>query len=132
MTDIKIPIFKINTFAKNPEKLNNNTFKFFCDNDYEISQETSNLISCGFILKDILFKITPSDIYKDLNCISNSFISEGGLLVINALSYEKIINNKYVNPFALSRKIIKKDTCIFYLSIVTSEYEKNYILDIII
>ena len=129
--NVQIPILKLNIGAKDPEKINNNTFKFFADYDYEIIPEQVNLINSGFFLKNIMFKITPSDIYKNLNCICNEFISDSNLLCLNAFSYEKIIKNKYADPFAIKRKIIEKDTCIFYLSIVTSEYEKNYIFDIV-
>jgi hypothetical protein len=131
MIDISIPILKINNLAKDPEKVNNNTFKFFSDQNYYILQEMPNLISSGFYLKNILFKIYPSDIYYNINCISSPFVSEDSLISINSYSYEKLIKNKYSDPFAQKRKIIEKNTCILYLSIISSEYEKNYIFDII-
>jgi hypothetical protein len=131
MNDIIIPILKTNFYSKNPEKINNNTFKFFAEQDYDILPEASNTISSGFYLKNILFQIIPTDIYKTINCLANSFISEDSLLAIKCYCYEELINNKYTNPFAQRRKKLEKDACIFYLSIVSSKYEENYILDII-
>jgi len=131
MNDIIIPILKINFSSKNPEKINNNTFKFFAEQDYDILPKTSNTISSGFYLKNILFQIIPTNIYKNINCLAYSFISEDSLLSINSYCYEELINNKYTNPFAQRRKKLEKDTCIFYLSIVSSKYEENYIFDII-
>jgi len=131
MNDIIIPILKTNFFSKNPEKINNNTFKFFAEQDYDISPKKINIMSSGFYLKNILFQIIPADIYKNINCLAYSFMSEDSFLSIKCYCYEELINNKYTNPFAPKRKKVEKDTCIFYLSIVSSKYEENYILDII-
>jgi len=130
MNDISIPILKINSFAKDPEKLSNNVFKFFADQDYDIFPESANLISSGFYLKGILFQVIPSEIYINLNCLASTYVSEDSRLFIDCLSYEKTIKNKYSAPFAKKVKLIKKDTCIFYLLVVSSDYEKNYSFDI--
>lgn len=131
MNDIIIPILKTNFSSKNPEKINNNMFKFFAEQDCDILPEASNTISSGFYLRNVLFQIIPTDIYKNINCLAESFISEDSLLSIKCYCYEEPINNKYTSSFAQKRKNIKKDTCIFYLSIVSSKYEENYILDIV-
>ena len=59
-----VPIYKYNKDALNPEKINNNTYKFFSDFDYELIPERKNYIKSGFLLNNLYSYIIPSEFHK--------------------------------------------------------------------
>lgn len=129
MKDVIIPLYKISRSVKNPDKISNNTFKFYSDFDYEILAERNNLIKSGFYLRNIDFCIIATDFYKKYNSIPTSFCSNNSSLDINIYCYT--LKDKNNHFFAERGKILEKNTCIFYLNIVSSSNEENYIFDII-
>ena len=129
MKNITIPLYKINKNAIEPDKISNNIFKFYSDFDYEILPERNNIIKSGFYLKGIDFLVSPTNIYSKYNSIVSSFASNDSHLDINIYCYTLKDKNNF--HFAEMGKILQKKSCIFYLSLVVSNYEENYIFDII-
>lgn len=129
MKNITIPLYKINKNAIEPDKISNNIFKFYSDFDYEILPERNNIIKSGFYLKGIDFLVSPTNIYSKYNSIVSSFASNDSHLDINI--YCHTLKDKNNFHFAEIGKVLQKKSCIFYLSIVVSNYEENYIFDII-
>jgi len=126
--EILLPIYKTSSIIFPPERIYKNFYRFFSNIDYEIINERENIISSGFFLKNITFLVTPSDIYKKYNMIASSFISDGAELAVNAVCYKK---NKKDPFFAERYKVIEKKTCIFYLNILSSSNEEDYIFNIV-
>jgi len=129
MKDIVIPLHKISRNAIEPDKISNNVFKFYSDFDYEVLPERNNIIKSGFYLKGIDFLVSPTNIYSKYNSIASSFASNDSHLDINIYCYTLKDKNNF--HFAEMGKILQKKSCIFYLSLVISNYEENYIFDII-
>lgn len=128
LKDIIIPLYKYNKDAKNPEKINRNTYKFFSDFDYELIPERKNFIKTGFFLKDLYAYIIPSDFHKNYDCNPTNEIIYTGEISTNVYCYTKYEKDPY---FAVRFKKIEKNTCILYLNIISSSNEENYIFDII-
>lgn len=128
MSDVLVPLYKINRFAFDPQKVDKNIYKFYSDLDYDIIPEKINIIKSGFYLKNILFNIIPTEIYTDYQSITYTYASENCELNINAFCCTKYKQDLY---FAQRYKVLKKNTCIFYLHLVSSSNEENYIFNII-
>jgi len=128
MKEITVNIYKLNTFAQDPKKINRNTFEFYADKDYEIINKKNNTIHSGFYIEDINHIVTPSNIYIKYNMIPYTYHSKDSDLAINAYCHTKNNSDKH---FAIRYKILPKTSCIFYLTIVESQYEENYNLNII-
>ena len=129
MKDIILPLYKTNRNAISPDKISNNTFKFYSNFDYEILPESSNIIKTGFYLKNINFCICPTNIFMNYKCIPIGFCSDNSSLDINSYCYS--LKDKNNIHFAEIGKILPKMSCIFYLNIVSSSNEENYIFNII-
>ena len=128
MKDILLPLYKINTFAPNPERVSKNVYKFYSDFDYDIIPEKLNTIKSGYYLKNILFQILPTPIYDKYQCTISAYSSTDSELNIDAFCFSKAKQDLF---FAQRYKILEKNTCIFYLYIVSSSNEENYIFNIV-
>jgi hypothetical protein len=128
MKNILLQLYKTGRPSVDPEKISNNTFKFYSDFDYEILPERNNLIKSGFYLKGVDFCISPTNIYNKYNSIPMGFSSNDASLDINIYCYNPKDKNNF--HFAEIGKILQKRSCIFYLNIISSNYEENYIFDI--
>jgi len=128
MKDIIINIHKINSLAQNPKKINRNIFEFYADKDYEIINKKNNIIHSGFFLKSVPHIVIPSNIYIKYNLIPYPYQSIESNLCINAYCYAENNSDKH---FASRYKILPKSSCIFYVTIVQSQYEENYNFNII-
>lgn len=128
MKEKTLTIYKLNNAAQNPKKINKNTFEFYADKDYEIINKKNNTIHSGFYIKDIDHIVIPSNIYIKYNLIPYSYQGKESELVINAYCH---IENNSDKHFATRYKILPKSSCIFYVTIVESEYEENYNLNIV-
>jgi len=125
---MNLKIYKINKIAKDPEKITKNIFKFFSYRDYEIGSKKDFSISSGFMIDNIIYNITPSDCFRDFNCVASSFFSENPNLDINVHYVSKDIQDTY---FPIRYKILPKNTCIFYLTIVSYPNEENIVFNVI-
>lgn len=128
MKDISLDIYKVNKLAQNPKKINRNTFEFYADKDYEIINKKNNIIHSGFYIENINHIVMPSNIYIKYDLIPYSYQSKESDLAINAYCH---IDNNSDKHFARRYKILPKSSCIFYVTIVESEYEENYNFNII-
>jgi len=129
MKDILLELRNISRGSIEPEKISNNTFKFYSDFDYEILPERNNLIKSGFYLKGVDFCISPTNIYNKYNCIPMGFCSNDASLDLNIYCYALKDKNNF--HFAEIGKVLQKRSCIFYLNILSSNYEENYIFNIV-
>jgi hypothetical protein len=123
-----LTIYKLNKFAQDPKKINRNTFEFYADKDHEIINKKNNTIHSGFYIQDADHIVVPSNIYIRYNLIPYSYQAKESELAINAYCHTENVSDKH---FATRYKIIHKSSCIFYVTIVESEYEENYNLNII-
>ena len=89
MNDILLPLYKINTFAPNPERVSKNVYKFYSDFDYDIIPEKLNTIKSGYYLKNILFQILPTPIYDKYQCTISAYSSTDSELNIDAFCFSK-------------------------------------------
>ena len=128
MNDILLPLYKINILAPDPERVDRNIYKFYSDVDYDIILEKVNIIKSGYYLKNILFNIVPTQIYDKYQSICSAYSSMDSELNINAFCFSKAKQDLF---FAQRYKILEKNTCIFYLYIISSSNEENYIFNII-
>lgn len=72
--------------------------------------------------------IIPNDIYIEYKSISYPFISEKHEIGVMSYCFQKKRQDLY---FPDKYKIIKKNTCILYLKILSLDNEKDYIFDTI-
>ena len=128
MNDILLPLYKINALAPDPERVSKNVYKFYSDMDYDIIPEKMNTIKSGYYLKNILFQILPTQIDDKYQCMSSSYSSTDSELNINVFCFSKAKQDLF---FAQRYKILEKNTCIFYIYIVSSPNEENYIFNIV-
>lgn len=128
MRNTSLTIYKINKLAQDPKKINRNTFEFYSDKDYEIINKKNNLLHSGFYIENVNHIVTPSNIYQKYYLIPYTYQSNEPDLAINAYCYIKNNTDKH---FAIRYKILPKNSCIFYVTIVESEYEENYNLNIV-
>jgi hypothetical protein len=128
MKDITIPINQIHENAILPERISQNYYKCFSAYDKDIIPETTSRLEAGFYLPNIYFNIIPSNIYNKYNCIPTNNILCNSNLYIEAYCYKKKEKQEY---FSLIYKNIPKNTCIFYIKLLSSSNEENYILNIV-
>jgi hypothetical protein len=128
MKDIIIPINQIHENAIPPERVALNYYKFFSCYNNDIIPSRLCTIQSGFYLSNIYFNIIPSEIYKKYDCTPINNILYNSNVFIEVFSYKKEPKQEH---FSLIYKNIPKNTCIFYIKLLSFSNEENYILNIV-
>jgi hypothetical protein len=127
MKDIIIPINKIHEHAIAPERIGVNYYKFFSCYNNDIIPDKMCRIESGFYLPNIYFNVIPSNIYKAYDCVPINNILYNSNVFIEAFCYKKQEKQEH---FCLIYKNMPKNTCIFYIKLLSFSNEENYILNI--
>ena len=124
MRDIVIPIFNTDISFNTPQKINRTLFQINSYKEVEIIPNKVTTINAGFYFKDFYYEIIPSDYFSKNKILCNARISKDTEPSVECFLFSENKKDKFFSPIY---KKIEKNTCIFYINILGSKDEENYI-----
>jgi hypothetical protein len=128
MKDIVIPIYPTAIDFNMPNKINRTFFEIKTHIESEIIPNKIITLKAGFYFKDFYYQIIPSDFFGENKIISNGKISINKEPSLQYFLFSKDKKDEFFSP---RYEKIEKNTCIFYINILSSSNEENYIFNIV-